>query len=411
MKKTKIFFILFCLIFFANACKKDKPDVKFGSINITDAFSLVLCKNDSVTGNPRDTLKLYKITADDKLYRVQYYAEDGANIGFTYFPAAMYDINKNYFLLILSKDASETTIAYIISKSDGTAEELQNFEIPAINRGSGPEINQSNRIFIKANAKNFFYLDENNVNKLSFDAANYPTSTFMGDYSPNFTVDSLGDFILGKKLYCQPAQPGNDIISYTIDEIDENTLISGNNSQGFYMIQRDVPSVLITKLNISNYNYSLAAKGEIAENIGEWNYLGNAVFCNSQSVIFVFDEGLLFINPTMQKIIPLSEYSLAQIIDFTQSNNYLYIHGLNSLQNELFVKINPSTYPLTYSHIFNPGQYHYHQYQLDETGNFSFFAKRNSDAVDVIGYLSASQYVNIVDNDQKLEPRQILSLK
>jgi hypothetical protein len=412
MKTIKIFFFFFCLIFLVNACKKDKPDVKFGSMNISDAYALVLCKNDSVSSNHGDTLKLYKITTDDRFYRVQFYAEDDANLGFTYFPVAIYDINKNYFLFIVSKDGSGTTESYIVHKSDGSAEEIKDFAIPRINLGDGTIINPSNRLFIKANENNYFYLDENQINRLSFDAVNYPTTKFIGDYVSNFAVDSLGDFYLGRNLYYQSYDSGNDLIIYPVNNlIDQDAIVCGNLGQGFYAVQRNTSKVLIKKITLNDANWALLSKGEIAENIVDWNYLGSTSFSNSQSVILVFDLGLLYITPATQKIVPLSDFSIEQILDFSQSNQYLYIHGFNLLQNELFAKINPTAYPLTFSHIFNPDQYHYYQYQLDELGNFSFFAKRNADEKEVIGYLSASQFVNIIENDQQLEPRQILSIK
>jgi hypothetical protein len=412
MKTTKIFFFFFILIIMINACKKDKPQIKLGSLNISDAYALVLCRNDSVNSNPEDTLKLYKITADDRFYRVQFYAEDDANLGFTYHPVAMYDINKNYFLFIVSKDGSGTTESYIVHKSDGTAEEIKDFVVPRINQGIGTIINPSNRLFNKANENIYFYIDENQINRLSFDAVNYPTTKFIGDYVSDFAVDSLGDFFLGRKVYYQSYDSGNDLIAYPVNNlVDQDAIVCGNLGQGFYTVQRNTTQVLIKKLLVNDANCTLLSKGEIAENIVDWNYLGSASFSNSQSVILVFDLGLLYITPATEKIVPLSNFSMGQILDFSQSNQYLYIHGFNLLQNELFAKINPTAYPLTFSHIFNPDQYHYYQYQLDELGNFSFFAKRNADEKEVIGYLSASQFVNIVENDQQLEPQQILSIK
>lgn len=412
MRTTKTFYFFFILIIMINACKKDKPQIKLGSLNIADAYALVLCRNDSVNSNPEDTLKLYKITADDRFYRVQFYAEDDANLGFTYHPVAIYDINKNYFLFIVSKDGSGTTESYIVHKSDGAAEEINDFVVPRINQGIGTNINPSNRLFIKANENNYFYIDENQINRLSFDAVNYPTTKFIGDYVSDFAVDSLGDFYLGRKVFYQSYDSGNDPIAYPVNNIvDPDAIVCGNLGQGFYTVQRNTIKVVIKKLLVNDANCALLSKGEIAENIVDWNYLGSASFSNSQSVILVFDLGLLYITSATQKIVPLSDFSMGQILDFSQSNQYLYIHGFNLLQNELFAKINPTAYPLTFSHIFNPDQYHYYQYQLDELGNFSFFAKRNADEKEVIGYLSASQFVNIVENDQQLEPRQILSIK
>ncbi len=99
----KIFYLIMSFFLLFISCKKDKPEAKLGKIDIADAYSLVLCYNDSVNENPTDTLKLYKVNTDDKLYYVRQYGEDGAFLGFLYQPVAIYDLNKDYFIFICNK--------------------------------------------------------------------------------------------------------------------------------------------------------------------------------------------------------------------------------------------------------------------------------------------------------------------
>lgn len=401
--KSLLYIIVGFLLMFIS-CKKDKPETKLGKIDITDAYSLALCYNDSVGSNPFDSLKLYKIITDDKLYYVRHYNEDGAFLGFTYQSVAMYDLNKKYFLYVVAKNGSVNTETYLINKADGTAQEVRDFDLPRINNGYW-DVNQSNHVFIEANPANYYYVGNNSINSLTFDQANYPVAANKAAFSRNFDIDTLGNVLAGGILLFK------DGTSQTISEIDDNTIVSRNTKQGFYTIKAGTSDVQISNINIADNNYTVAPKGTINESVSSWKYLGNASFKSSNSIVLVYDLGLIYIDNTTQKVFPLSSFSLTRINSFSQSNTYLFVNGKNTLQNEVMLKINPQAGTPTFSHIMVPERYHYYLYQVDDNSNFSFYARDNVESADIIGYISSAQYVNILDNNQRLVPRQILSIK
>ncbi len=177
------------------------------------------------------------------------------------------------------------------------------------------------------------------------------------------------------------------------------------------MIKAGVSDIQISNIKITDFNYTVEPKGTINETTTDWKYLGNASFNNTNSIVLVYDLGLIYIDNTTQKVFPLSTFSLTRINSFSQSNTYLFVNGLNTLQNEVMLKINPQTGTPIFSNILVPERYHFYAYQVDENSNFSFYARDKVKSVDVIGYISAAQYVNILDNSQQLVPRQMLSIK
>lgn len=394
--------VIFAFIIGFASCKKDNPETKLGKIDITDAYSLVLCYNDSVEGNSTDSLKLYKIITDDKLYYVRHYAADGGFLGFLYQSVALYNLNKQYFIYIVSKNGNVNTETYLINKADGVAEEVRDFELPRANNG---DVNQSNDVFIQANADNYYYVGDNGIHSLSFDKANYPIAERKADYNRNFDIDTAGNILSGAKLSYTNGT------SLTISEIDDNTMISRNTKQGFYMIKHTATDVQINTIVLTDQSYTIEPKGSIAESTDGWKYLGNASFNNTGSIVLVYDLGMIYINNSMLKVFPLSTFSLTRINSFSQSNTYLFVNGLNTLHNEVMLKINPQTGNPAFSNILVPERYHFNLYQVDENNNFSFYARDKVKAADVIGYISAAQNVNILDNTQQLVPRQILSVK
>jgi hypothetical protein len=399
-----IFFVFMAFLLVFTSCKKDQPETKLGKIDITDAYSLVLCHNDSIGAAAHDSLKLYKIISDDKLYYVRHYNQDGNFLGFTYQSVALYDLNKQYFLYVVSKGVSTSVETYLINKADGTAQEVRDFELPRINNGQW-DVNQSNRVFVEANASNYYYVGNNSINSLSFDKANYPVAESKTAFNQNFDIDTLGNILTGGNLLYTNGT------SQTITEIDENTIVSRNTKQGFYIIKTGVSDIQVSNIRITDFNYMVESKGIINESATNWKYLGNASFNNTNSIVLVYDLGLIYIDNTTQKIFPLSTFSLTRINSFSQSNTYLFVNGLNTLQNEVMLKINPQAGTPIFSHILVPERYHFYTYQVDENSNFSFYARDKVKSADVIGYLSSAQYVNILDNSQQLVPRQILSIK
>lgn len=402
--RRAIFCVFMVLFLVFTSCKKDQPETKLGKIDITDAYSLVLCYNDSVGAATHDSLKLYKIITDDKLYTVRHYNQDGSFIGFQYQSIALYDLNKQNFLYVVAKNGNVHTETYLISKVDGTAQEVRDFELPRINNVYW-DVNQTNRVFIEANASNYYYVGNNSINSLSFDKANYPVTESKAAFNQNFDIDTLGNILTGSNLLYTNGT------SQTITEIDENTIVSRNTKQGFYAIKAGTTDIQINNININDFNYTIEPKGTISESAANWKYLGNASFNNTNSIVLVYDLGLIYIDNTTQKIFPLSTFSLTRINSFSQSNTYLFVNGLNTLKNEVMLKINPQTGSPTFSHILVPERYHYYLYQVDGNSNFSFYARDKVKSFDVIGYISAAQYVNILDNSQQLVPRQILSIK
>jgi hypothetical protein len=401
----KILYTIISVVFLFVSCKKDNPETKLGKLDITDAYALAMCQNDSVTNNAGDTLKLYKISTDDKLHYVRQYAADGAFLGFLYQPIAMYDLNKKYFVFIATKNGSAKTETYLINKADGTAVEVSNFELPQTNNSGGWKVDQSNRVFLKSNATNYYYIGANGINNFSINEPNNPFALVVSDYTANFDSDTAGNVIAGNDLMYSSGT------STVIAEIEGNTIISRTGGKGFYMIKRQEAAIQISSININDNSYSIEPKGTINESAADWKYLGSASFSGSKSVVLVFNLGLLYIDANIQTLFSFAAFGLSEIESFSQSDTYLVVNGLNTLQNEVMLKINPQNGSPMFSHILVPQRYHFYNYQVDETGNFVFFAKDKVKTTDVIGYLSAAQYVNIIDNVQHLVPRQMLSVK
>jgi hypothetical protein len=405
MKNIAVLLILFT---FFSSCRKDKSNNALYKIDIENAYSIALSKKSSgIKSN--DSMALFKITIEDKLSEVTLYNSDIIALTGIYTPTAIYNLNKDYFLLALkiTGSAQKVTNCYLVNKTDGLCTELKSPVYPKKYTDGNWEIDYSMDVIKSPNENTFMVPDENSITKLTLKEGSETGITSYSTSSLKYETDTAGNIL------------NENVLTYTngetaeISSITDSTIIAHRYENGFYLVDRTTEKISISQLTVSNGTYEINLKKEFIIDASEWSYQGNATLPFFNAVLPVFDKGILLIKDDVQKIILPSAFGLESFQSFYHSHDYLYAIGLSLVKEELqetLIKINANEIPPTFATLFTPNYYHFYSIQVNNNNSLSFYAKRNSDSREVIGY-SSSLYINILQNDQNLKPIQFVTLK
>jgi hypothetical protein len=397
------------IILFCSACKKEDSSHKtIGSIDITDANSLIF---GSIVIDPHsgedisDSLKLYKLTVADEIHPVTLLSDDDKDLKSEFVPDGIFNLNGSYFLFNVyhKSDQEKKVESYIISKLDGTASRLSDPVIPDVYKGDTWVKGYPSAGFVSS-GNNFYIPDGEKINKLYLSNGLTSLKSVLLN-SPYFNADTLGNILAGNTLVF------TDNTQVQVPEIQEQSYKLKQFGSGFYVVNIEIDTVRIKSLDIDAKNYALSDRKKINVNTTQWNYLGNASIIGLKGSCLVFNKAIIYIDSDVVRIVPFSAFSLNSIKGYYVSDNALYLNGINLLNKEVFLKINPKTDPPSYSDVFAPDYCNYYFIQVSQDGGLSFDAKLIYGSKEVFGFRSAGQTASVVDNDFGIKVKQVLTIK
>ena len=138
--------------------KKQYFKTQLASLDLTDAYALIIPQDTVTTSNPASANILYKLTSASALTGVNYINADGFNIGSYYAPEYFYHINPLYFLATFSLINSNPLQieSFIINYSNGKAFKLPEGFYPMKLNGSA-WVQETYEKPIKAGPNNSYY--------------------------------------------------------------------------------------------------------------------------------------------------------------------------------------------------------------------------------------------------------------
>jgi hypothetical protein len=104
-------------------------------------------------------------------------------------------------------------------------------------------------------------------------------------------------------------------------------------------------------------------------------------------------------------------FSLSSIDLMDHSVKKFYIAGTNVLNKRVFMLMNPSTNPITFTQTFSPGIFDYKILHASPENVVTFFATRSADNREVFGYVPESSNVMIKVNNQGIKVKQVVAFK
>lgn len=399
--KKCLFLVLGLIMFVFSSCKKDNDvDGKSNSLaklDLRNSTALFIAPSSnsmksSSTSGADNTVKrnrLFKVTSSGVVEEVSFLDENGNQIKNFYEPSMVYPIsNSDYFVAKLGMGN------YLIRKSDGAVFYL-NADL------SYRAENYENSEFIVQDAsKNLYFIYNSRVVKLNVSNPNEITATpITPDTEPVywFTLSANGDILyrahevyrLVKStggLYNLPSSyssfnswtgldgkikyAANQYDLYTINVEKDGTASVLNKNVGFQV------GGLINRVRILRFNDRVILLNETPPSSG-------------QPPIHEVE------NPTNKpREIKLS-YKISTIKGVANSKNNYYLFGSNPSQQSYLIRVNPVNNAVT--ELLKLGEFEVYAMSASVDDELIFNALRMSDGVKVIGTISSTGKVTIID--------------
>lgn len=414
IRLLKISLLLMGIIIFSPSCKKETSVLKLGSLNLSGGYALVVPEypdNSTLRADQEpDFAKLYKITQSDTLQTVKYLSTDGLDMEYAYIPEAIYDLNASYLFLTLTRKDQIPKVyeSYLIQKDGGKAFEI-NPEFHPNNLINNELTDDYSSKAFREGLANYFYCFTNHtierINLYGTDQFSILNQTIPTVSNSAFVTDTDGNILIDGKLVSSTGS--QDIQMYT----EGKSFVSKALDKGFYVATLKDTSVEIYHISLENDIMKTDLIANLGKGVDPWTFRGSAVFLNLNCSMFVFDKGMIHITPKETKLLSLSTFSLTSIDLFDNSDKNFYIAGTNVLSKKVFMLMNPSTNPITYTHTLPPDTYDYKKLHVTTNNIVTFFGTRKSDKREVFGYIPESSNVMMKINHQGLKVKQIVAYK
>jgi hypothetical protein len=381
-------------------------------MDIEDAHDLAIVP-DASTGED----ELYKVTNNGDVEKVKYYDKDQNETSVSSRPSEIYNVDSNYVIICYGSEG------YLTRKNDGAVFSLKDVGIPTSSAQGGNAY--GTKIIQQDLQGNIYYgiqpipyalikLDISNPENITKTSVISQTQGTNGafDVAPDGTI-IFGDFVIrktnaglfyatnssslapwwigldGKIRYAHPGGyvTGISISTITIDG-DFNQLITtedyayaqGTGGSNFYFWGR---ATLVKFNNRVIFVYANAKSGDLTS----YN-----------------DTGIYEVeNPTGAKVVrmvPLS-HRLRSYKNIAYSNDSIYLFGNDINDQPTLVKVNPNNNVTTV--LLNPGTYDVYKISIGPNNTVSFNALQMFDGAIVIGEISASGQVKILDTTLNTE--------
>jgi hypothetical protein len=311
-------------------------------------------------------------------------------------PSAVYNVNDEYAILVFGYDEG-----YLARKNDGAVFSLKDAGIP---RSGAQYFSYKNAKVVQTDSFDNIYYEstipgtlikidisdpdkltkvdyiklENNGSFLGYDVnpdGNVAYSYLSDNQRSQRIRKSNGGLYnlpsgawwigLDDKIKLYAAYPGEKIITYTITS-SFDVMTSETSTLDFY-IRENV------------YFYLVRFSDRIL-------LIGKGI--GSEELVFEVE------NPgNTPRVIPLAQ--LSTIKHLVYSNDYYYVSGNNGSEQPILLKINPASDVIT--NLLPPNQYDIYAMTVDPNNVVTFNALRMSDGAKVIGEISASGRVAVLD--------------
>jgi len=415
----KAFFVLLsAAVVVMGSCDKDK-DKTLTKINISDAASLFLAPSSggtkSLTKSETKEIRLFKITEDGDIVEVDFLDNGGNKIEQrTMMPQMIWRIsNSDYFMARFSYKN------YLVRKSDG-AVFLINVDVLTYDDSPRRAGGFRNGDLIVQDANKNLYCMTGGINNSAervykFDVSN-PNSITSEPRTPDtenafhFTVSANGDI-----FYCQVLLTGawgssprvrksngglwnvpnvsNQINSWTgldgkIRFLGETTV--WNQETGGY-------NPILKTLNIDNESVEEKILDDV-RHIGSSSWENHILRFNNRIVLLSNAGGNVYIleienatsTPRSIPSPPMRDFKIA-----VSSNNNIYLSGTNDAAQPVLFKIDVNTGTAT--SLFAAGAYDIFAMTVSPNDELTFNALRMSDGRKIIGKITSSGQVQVLD--------------
>jgi hypothetical protein len=397
----KIFFII--LFFFLLSCKKKSKEVEeipkdFNNIDVSGAIGF--CSKYIYNAG-----KTYKIMEDGSMIPIQFY-KDGTKAQFVYSGIRILDCSQSHLIMVVDNQKS-----YLINKSSGQAELINNFNIDADS--------DSEKTIFQSDASNALYIltEDNKVYKIQdlfASPLNAVIVTPETDQVVNFAVDKSGNLLYsgrdlnGNRIHRLRRTNGN-IENITGNHIFYSLVWLGFNDSLYYAPLQNATLRNISRLDINTTPASL--KRYYSGNDDYYNFYSNnpksrriknksriivsLEYLNSTDSPYYFSE---IYNPThTSNYFALSEFSLTKVYYYACSDDYLYVAGSNNSGQKKIVKMDVDTH--VSNAIYTNTDILISYINIDRNSNVYFVGTIISNNSKVVGRIDNTGITKIIDED------------
>lgn len=382
------------------------PD--FAKIDITRATNLFVAPA-SGSRTARDAGgpdKLFKVTESGAVEEVKYLDKDGEEVSVTYPPSAIYNVDDDYTIIVFNYNSG-----YLVRKSDGAVFSLANVGQPQ-ERGSF-----------------FGYINQKVIQQDSAGNIYYKTYGYGANWTPSVVkIDISNPANLTKTSYIE--LPNNNMVDEFILGLDGHAFYSYQSTGGgvkrlqkagggFVNLPEDMSAWWIAPNGTLKYHTPPTSDPDLDMNISakittvagdfpqdSWLTTDTTLsYINIQfeNYRIEFSDRLLFIgrgyprifeveNPTdTPREFAIPGITTIKLVDY--SDNYYYLAGTNN-GTPVLLKVDPATNTAT--PLLSDG-YDIYTMTVSADDVVTFNAERMSDGAKVIGQVSATGTVEILD--------------
>jgi len=397
------------------SCTKDKNLFR---LNITDSESLFIVPADSVFKNT----KLFKITNSGIVEEVSYLNKRGNQIKKTFIPEMIFTIGNSDYFAANIRNQYNKTVTYLVRKSDGAVFDMNVCIEASEHNRAGGFLNsdyfaqdENNNIFFKS-SKQLFELNISNLNSIT----SIPLTTDSEMLFWGFTISAKGDIFYNTGGVYKIRKSAGGLTNVPHIKLSTNSW-TGLDGKIKYIVDRRNYYVYDIKTNDYTLFYPLSVYSvEIDTNnmvsfiveqtistTGGW-YHGVALMLRFNNRIILiprvfygvsnFLEVDNFTN-TLREIV--FSYEISSVNRGVNSENYYYLSGLNGSQQPFLIKIDPSSDTVT--ELFPAGAYQVFEMTVCNNDHLTINALRIADGVKILGKISPSGVLTVIDEQKNVE--------
>lgn len=368
---------------------------KLSKIDIKNSNTLFIAPSKNNVKSADQSNRLFKITNDGIVEEVSYLDESGERITETFVPEMIYSIPKSDYLV-----ATINYSNYLIRKSDGAVFVLDAKLGGNNDSGSRTGGYVNSNFIVQDTTKNLYYRNGDRIYKL------YVSNPYKITSSPitpntetawNFTVSAKGDIFYQTSSAYRVAKSNGGLYNIPYGGI---TLNSWTGLDG--KIKYATNDRFLFTVNIDANGNTSIEKKDLNIQLGGLYYPVSIVRFNDRIILLNHDPKSIGMHPfqevenklnTPRKII--FSYGINTIKRVINSENFYYISGLNSAQQPFLIKVNPTNDSV--KELYNAGDYDIYEMNVSNNDELIFNALRMSDGIKVIGKISSTGTLNIID--------------
>ena len=411
-------------IVFWSCNKPEENQSRFAKIDMKDAALLFIAPSNSTTRSATKSSteqnRLFKITDDGIVEEVSYLDEDGNEINESYMPEMIYHIsNSDYFVVTIRRpyDGSFTGYSsnnYLVRKSDGAV-----FLLPAFLYGRTGGYVNSDFLIQDAN-KNIYFMcrmlgEMLRVYKVDIsDPNNLTLSPITPDTEDAyaFTVSAKGDILYSINQSWEYRLRKSNGGLYNIPHgrfwgLDSWTGFDGK-------IKYVTSDASLEDWTTHLYSINISENGDVSIDDKKLDFQ-DFIF-NDNAYLIRFSNRVLLIGRSSSagfvaihevenvsnspRIVNLS-YGISTVKNVVSSDNYYYLRGNNSSAQPFLIKVNPANDAVT--ELFSAGAYDIYAMAVSANDELTFNALRMNDGRKVIGKITSSGALQIIDDQMDVE--------